>query len=265
LLLYHGARVERIPIIWNYDIDPAPDLERLDAALKGKPKLVVFSHPNNPTGAVFSPATIRRLADMFIQRDVLVLLDALYARLVYDELAYEHMIAQPGMSELTVSLLGPSKAESMSGFRVGTAVGPGWVIDAMEDVLSVAALRAPAYAQHTLTKWIRDDEDYMRTRVADFATLRDWTVRRLKESELFEVRNPLGGSYVYPRPSRVETSEQELALTVRRDAGLLVNPGYQFGRAWRGHFRMCFAQEESAWDEALDRLIACVRRLELGG
>ena len=77
------------------------------------------------------------------------------------------------MRERSVTLLGPSKTESMSGYRVGVAVAPAAIIDRMEDVLSVSALRAPAYAQHTLVKWLADDGPFVSNRVADYQKLRD--------------------------------------------------------------------------------------------
>jgi aspartate/methionine/tyrosine aminotransferase len=83
---------------------------------------LVFSHPNNPTGAVYSEQTIARIAELANAYDVTVLVDELYARLIHDGRHFPHLAAQPGMSGRTVTLLGPSKTESLSGYRLGVVV-----------------------------------------------------------------------------------------------------------------------------------------------
>jgi aspartate/methionine/tyrosine aminotransferase len=260
LLFYHGAEVVRVPIIWPEGGEPSPDMERLEAELAKGIRLLIFSHPNNPTGAVYSSQVMERIAELAVSHDTLVLLDGLYSRLVYDGLVYTHLASLPGMSERTISLAGPSKTESLSGFRIGVATGPRHIVDAMEDVQSVTALRAPAYAQHLLSRWIADDEEYVKLRVADYQELRDWTVDRLRGSGLFDLRVPMGSAYIYPKP-RVEATEQEVALALKTQGNLVVNPGYQFGAAWSGHFRICFAQEESAWEAALERMFGVIKAL----
>ena len=260
LLMYHGAEVRRVPIRWPEGGAPTPDFDRLEAELATGPRLVVFSHPNNPTGAVYTPEVVACIAQMISATGTLVILDGLYSRLVYDDYPYQHLAAVDGMAERTISLTGPSKTESLSGFRIGTATGPAQIIDAMEDVQSVCALRAPAYAQHLLSRWIADDSEYVKQRVADYQELRDWTIDQLHGSGLFDLRVPMGSAYIYPRPL-VDVSEQEVAVALKRDAGLVINPGYQFGTAWPGHMRICFAQEENEWEAALERMFVTIRKL----
>ena len=93
---------------------------------------------------------------------------------------YVHLSAQPGMAARTVTLAGPSKTESMSGYRVGAAVGPAPVIDAMERVLSLAALRTAGYGQQVLRHWMADDADWLADRTAAHQALRDELVGRLR-------------------------------------------------------------------------------------
>lgn len=261
LLRYHGARITRVPLRWEMDGEPQIDLDHVEERFAHGARVLLFSHPNNPTGAVYRRETIEELARIVERHDALVVVDELYCRLVFDEVAFPHLAAHPAMSERCLTLLGPSKTESMSGYRIGAAVGPAWLIDAMEDVISIAALRAPAYAQHLLGRWLNDDREFVRERVADYQRLRDVTVETLRASGLFEVCTPRGSAYAFPRVTRTGASEQTVALALKSEAGLMVNPGYQFGAAWRGHFRICFAQEEHAWEKALDKMIATIARL----
>lgn len=257
-LRYFGAEVIRVPVEFE-DVDGRPMLDRaaLDQAAAQNPKLFIFSHPNNPTGAIYSHETLQHIAGLAAQHNFLVLADELYARLVYDDEPYTHFANLPGMRDRTITTLGPSKTESLSGYRLGIAVAPQHLIDDMEDVQSITALRAPAYAQHVLKHWLAEDGAYVAERITEYQALRDWTVSRLNESGLFVAQRSWGTSYIFPRVL-VDASDQELALAIKARAGVVVNPGYQFGPRGTHHMRLCVAQDEGEWKEALERLIEVV-------
>jgi aspartate/methionine/tyrosine aminotransferase len=127
----------------------------------------------------------------------------------------------------------------------------------MEDVQSCTALRAPAYAQHLLSHWLAEDGDFLSRRIREYQALRDLTVRMINDSEIMRVQSPHGSAYVFPEVL-VDASDQEIAIALKRDAGIVVNPGYQFGVRGLGHMRLCFAQDETVWEKALDRLLSVV-------
>jgi aspartate/methionine/tyrosine aminotransferase len=258
MLRYLGAEVVPIPLIWEGVDRPTIDLDALIRALALRPRLLLLSHPNNPTGAVFEAAVIRELAQLAREAGLYIVIDELYARLVYDGQPFHHLIAEEDMQERCVTLLGPSKTESMSGFRLGVAVAPADVADRMEDVLSITALRAPAYAQHALVRWLAEDREFVAQRVRDYQQLRDETVERTNQSGLLQVPMPQGTAYMFPRLVDRSRSDQEVGLHLVREAQVLINPGYQFGERGSGHFRICFAQDERVWNGALDRMITAL-------
>ena len=122
--------------------------------------------------------------------------------------------------------------------------------------MGIASLRAPAYAQHVMSRWIRDDDDYVRSRTVEYQALRDRTVAALSEMAGIDVRVSGGSAYLFPSFAGLRATDQEVALALKRDAGIVVNPGYQFGAGGDRHFRICFAQEELVWDTALKRMAA---------
>jgi aspartate/methionine/tyrosine aminotransferase len=265
ILRFLGARIQHVPLLWkDFSQPPSIDLEILETAFRTGASTLVFSNPNNPTGMVLPPDVIRKIAGLVRTFDATVIVDELYSRLVYDDAPFAHLIAEAGMAERCITLLGPSKTESMSGYRVGVAVGPAELIDRMEDVLSVSVLRAPAYAQHILTKWLSDDHSFVATRVSDYQKLRDHTVETLNASGLLRVRPAGGTAYLFPDASAVGCDEQTIAKALKCEAGLLVNPGYQFGPRGERHFRICFAQDETIWDQALERMLATLGALPEG-
>jgi aspartate/methionine/tyrosine aminotransferase len=158
------------------------------------------------------------------------------------------------MWERTLTTFGPSKSESLSGYRIGAAIGNPELITRMEDVMGIASLRAPAYAQHVMSRWIRDDDDYVRSRTVEYQALRDRTVVALSAMAGIDVRISGGSAYLFPSFAGLRATDQEIALALKRDAGLVVNPGYQFGGGGDRHFRICFAQDELAWEGALERM-----------
>jgi aspartate/methionine/tyrosine aminotransferase len=129
---YLGARPEAVPLRWPApEVPPVLDLEALERAARAGPFVLLLSHPNNPTGAVHQPAVIERIAELALERGGFVVIDELYARLLYDGVELRHLVAVEGMRERCLTLAGPSKTESMSGYRVGAAVGPRELIDRM--------------------------------------------------------------------------------------------------------------------------------------
>ncbi|MGI8699686.1 MAG: pyridoxal phosphate-dependent aminotransferase [Nocardioidaceae bacterium] len=260
MLAFLGARVERIPVLHDSD-SPSLDLAVIERLLPEQPRLLVFSHPSNPTGSVYGPDNISAIAQLAVKGNFRVLVDELYSRLIYDDEPFTHIAAMPGMADRCISMLGPSKTESMSGFRVGVIVAPEDVTDAVEQTLAITALRAPAYAQHLLVRWLVDDEDFLAKRVSDLRSLRDMTVDRLRTVPGLTARVHSGTAYLFPDVSGMEVPDHVVAKALRDEAGVIVSPGYQFGPRGFGHFRVCYARDEQEWSAALDRMVACLTRL----
>ncbi|MEU5690776.1 aminotransferase class I/II-fold pyridoxal phosphate-dependent enzyme [Actinosynnema sp. NPDC020468] len=257
MLRFLGARVVRIGMVED-PAGPQLDLAALEVAAREGVKLVLTSNPNNPTGTVYTPATVRGLADLAVRHDFLVVVDELYCRLVYDGVPFTHLAAEPGMAERTVTLLGGSKTESLSGYRVGVAVGPGPVVDAIEQVMAISCLRAPAYSQHVLTRWLVDDVEFVRERVGELRALRELTLERLRRVDGLVVRPGSGTAYLWPDVSALGLTDVEVARLLQTEAGVVVSPGYQFGPSGHGRFRVCYARDEGLWSAALDRVVGAL-------
>lgn len=255
---FYGAKVERVAMSLNEDGSAQLDLDQLEALMKRGPRLFVFSNPNNPNGAVYSASTLKEIADLAQKYGVFVLADELYTRLVYDGRPSTHISTQPGMREMTLTLMGPSKTESMSGFRVGAAFGPGELIERMSDLLYVSAIRCPAYAQHVLKGWLADDHDYVAQRIVQYQELRDLAVHALRQIPGISVATPGGTSYVFPSFRDLGVSDVDFCGALKEEVGLIVNPGFQFGMASTGHLRICFAQETAVLAESIERIAELV-------
>lgn len=257
ILAFLGARIERVPVRYEND-DPHLDLTTVRAALSLKPKMLLFSHPNNPTGAVYPREHLQELVNLAHAAGFMILADELYSRLVYDGVTYTHILSLPAAPGCCIALVGPSKTESLSGFRVGIAVGPEPVMDSVEQCVAMMSLRAPAYAQRLLQSWLLKDEKFVAQRVTDLSELRRMTLSHLEGVPGVRLTPQGGSAYVFPDCTGLNAGDVEIARRLQDDAGVLVAPGYQFGPAGVGHFRACYARDETVWSQALDRIGRCL-------
>lgn len=261
IVRYLGGDVARIAVTQTRASGVlSVDEQSLAAVRSRRPRALVLSHPNNPTGGVYSPRSLELLSALVKGEEMVAVIDELYCRLTYPPAALVHLGALEGMAERTVTLLGPSKTESMSGYRVAVAVAPPAAIDAMERVQSLASLRTAGYGQHALQHWMDGDGAWLAERVAQHQRLRDAVVGHLRSMPGVQVAVPAGSSYVFPQVAgwRGATGDGEvddhvLALAFK-EAGVLINPGYQFGPAGRSRFRVNFSQDERVLDRAFERM-----------
>jgi aspartate/methionine/tyrosine aminotransferase len=256
ILRFLGAEVIRIPVHADGS-GPHVDLRRLEDAAAGGIRLFLTSNPNNPTGTVYSDETIKGIAALAVQHDFLVVVDELYCRLIYGGTHFAHLACEPGMDTRAVTLLGGSKTESLTGYRIGAVVASAEIIDAVEQVVALSALRAPAYSQHVLTGWLHDDEDFVRDRVRQLSLLQRHAAERLRSIPGICVEPGAGTAYLWPDVSGLGLTSLDAARLIY-GAGAVVSPGYQFGPSGKTRFRMCFAQDEARLDAALDRIAAAL-------
>jgi aspartate/methionine/tyrosine aminotransferase len=256
ILRFLGAEVIRIPLQAGGG-GPGVHLQLLEEAAAGGIRLFLTSKPNNPTGTVYSDETVQGIAGLAAAHDFLVVVDQLYCRLVYDEARFTHLAAEPGMDTRAVTLLGGSKTESLSGYRIGAVVASAEIIDSVEEVVAFSALRAPAYSQHVLSGWLHDDEAFVQDRVRQLRVLQRHAAERLRSIPGIGVEPGAGTAYLWPDVSGLGLTSLDAARLIY-DAGVVVSPGYQFGPSGKSRFRMCFAQDETRLDAALDRITAAL-------
>ena len=226
--------------------------------------MLCLSNPNNPTGAVLPPATVGELAEMCAEDDVFVVMDQLYCRQIFAGTEFTHLRALPEMRMRCVTLAGPSKTESLSGYRVGTAIGPSWLIDRMEAALSITSLRAPGYSQRVLDPWLAEDPGWLAKRVLAHQTIRDRILETLRKLEGSRVRKPEAGSYLFVQLPKLKITASEFIRELADKEAVVVTPGSEFGDGFDDFFRINFSQDAEAAIAAIERLVklASLRRAD---
>jgi aspartate/methionine/tyrosine aminotransferase len=237
------------------------DLTQLEDSLKAGVRLFVFSNPNNPTGVVYSRAEISAIARLAQRYGATVIADQLYSRQVFDDRSFTHLrglgIADP---DNLITIIGPSKTESLSGFRLGVALGSAKIIDRMEKLQAIVSLRAAGYCQAALLNWFSEPDGWMRGRISQHQKIRDDIMAVIQSADGFTARLTEGGSYFFPTIPDIELDIVSFTKALRVQAGVSVTPGIEFGPQFTQSFRINFSQDHDAAVAAMQRTTQIVDR-----
>lgn len=236
------------------------DLGQLDDAFKSGVKTFLFSNPNNPTGVVYSPAEIASIARMATTYGVTVIVDQLYSRLLYPGNAFTHLRASSIDPSQVVTIMGPSKTESLSGYRLGVAFGAAQIVDRMEKLQAIVSLRAPGYSQAVLRTWFAEPDGWLQDRIAKHGALRDHLLTVFATIAGSATRPTEAGSYIFPQLPRLDIPYLDFVRALRVQAGVTVTPGTEFSPDSFDSIRLNFSQNHEAAVQAATRIALMVDR-----
>ncbi|MGC9320194.1 MAG: aminotransferase class I/II-fold pyridoxal phosphate-dependent enzyme [Armatimonadota bacterium] len=242
----------------QFRLQPGP----LADACSKRTRALLFSNPSNPTGAVMRREDLRRVADVAADRDLMVIADEVYAELTYEG-AHVCAASLPGMRERTLLLNGFSKADAMTGWRIGYACGPADVIEAMTRIHAYTTMCVPIMAQVAAIEALRQGQDDRARMVAEYDQRRRVFVNGLNRIGL-ECFEPMGAFYAFPSIRRTGLTSSQFARSLLMDQRVAVVPGVAFGSAGEGHVRCSYASSIADLREALSRMELFLQRLEAG-
>lgn len=236
------------------------DLNKLEDAFKSGVEVFVFSNPNNPTGVIYSADEIGAIADLAGRYGAKVIVDELYSRLVYDGLTYSHLRATSMPRDNLVTIIGPSKTESLSGFRLGVAFGSSAIVERMSKLQAIVSLRAAGYSQAVLNVWFSEPAAWMHDRMLKHKAIRDDLLSVLRKVDGLDVRTPEGGSYIFPRLPELTMAPIDFVRALRVQAGVTVTPGSEFGPQFGRSIRFNYSQDHAAAVAGAERTAALIER-----
>jgi aspartate aminotransferase len=249
-----------VPVPLREELDFRFDLDELRARITPHTRLVVLNSPHNPTGGVLSAQDVEQIALLARERDLLVLSDEIYDHMYYDE-PPASIMSLPGMSDRCVLVTGFSKTYAMTGWRLGYAVMPEWLVEPVVRVINSSISCTPQFIQvaglQALTGPQGDSEEMMRT----LRDRRDIMVQGLNAIPGMSCRVPRGAFYAFPNIRRLGLSSAELATLLLEEGGVATLPGTAFGPEGEGYLRLCFSTSVENISEALDRIRRVAARL----
>ncbi|WP_239986166.1 pyridoxal phosphate-dependent aminotransferase [Paracoccus sp. SY] len=241
------------------DHEAGLNLDQLEAAFRYGAKLFLFSNPNNPAGVVYSNTEIDRIGTLAARYGAAVIVDQLYSRLLFEGATYTQLRAHPA-AENVVTIMGPSKTESLSSYRLGVAFGPADIIERMEKLQAIVSLRAPGYSQAVLRTWFNEPEGWMAERIRRHQAIRNDLVTLFRQISGCAVRVPQAGSYLFPSLPALAIKPADFVKALRLQADVIVTPGTEFSPHAQGSIRLNFSQDHAAAVAAVERLATLVER-----
>ncbi len=226
--------------------------EQIRNAITPKTKMLVLGYPNNPTGAVLRHEDMEAIAEVLKDTDIIVLSDEIYAELAYGY-KYESISTFPGMKERTIVIGGFSKTFSMTGWRLGYAIGPEELISVMIKIHQSCIMAAPTTSQYAAITALKDCDDDVEEMRRQYDLRRQYCVRKLNEMGL-KTFEPKGAFYVFPNITSSGMTSDEFCEKLLAEKHVAIIPGTAFGESGEGFARISYAYSIDHLREAMKRI-----------
>jgi aspartate/methionine/tyrosine aminotransferase len=237
------------------------DPDELISLVTPRTKLIFINSPANPTGGVLTGEDLERIAAVARERDLVVLSDEIYSRILYDGAEHSSIAALPGMAERTIVLDGFSKTYAMTGWRLGYGIVPEWLIEGFGKLIINNVTGATTFAQYGAVEALTGPQEAVDAMVAEFRARRDLIVDGLNEIPGVRCLRPLGAFYVFPDIRGTGITGAELAERLLNEAGVSVLAGTAFGGIGTHHIRLSYANSQENIREALGRMRTLIEPL----
>jgi aspartate/methionine/tyrosine aminotransferase len=249
-----------VPIPLREENDFRLDVDELRGLVTERTKMIIFNSPHNPTGSLLTAADIEAIADIARERDIIVLADEIYSRIVHDG-EFHSIAALPGMPERTIILDGFSKTYAMTGWRLGYAILPPELVTPFSKMIINSVSCTSSFSQVAAVEALTGPQDSVREMVGEFRARRDLIVAGLNDIPGIRCRVPAGAFYVFPNIAGIGLDGGQFADRMLNEAGVCVLAGTAFGQAAGDHVRISYANSQENLRRALDRMAELVAGL----
>ncbi len=248
-----GATAVPVPIRQEHGFRMDPD--EIARLVSPRTRLLIFNSPANPTGGVMPRADLEAIAAIAIERDLVVLADEIYGRIVYDG---EHVsiASLPGMAERTIVLDGFSKTFAMTGWRLGYAIVPEPLVAAFSGLIINSVSCTSSFSQVAAAEALLGPQDSVDAMVREFRIRRELIVDGLNAIPGISCLRPEGAFYVFPDVSGTGMTGERFADAMLYEGGVSLLAGTAFGQVGRNHVRISYANSQAKIAEALGRIRA---------
>jgi len=248
-----GLGAKAIPFALLEKNEFQPDLNEIASKITSKTSVLIFNSPNNPTGTVFDEKTIRGLAALSQKHDFWLMSDEVYARILFSG-DYLSPWSLPGMAERTIIIDGFSKSFAMTGWRLGYAVAPKHVIDAMDMLVLNTFTCTAEFSQVAAIEALRDSTNAVDAMTAEYRKRRDLFVAGLNSIPGFRCQSPDGAFYAWVNVEDTGVPAEEIQQILLEEAGVAAIAGAAFGAEGKNFLRFSLVSARNLLEEALDRM-----------
>ena len=244
-----------VQVATSFDNGFLPTLENMEAALTPRTRALIVNSPCNPSGIVLDAATLDMLADFAVRHDLIVISDEVYDSITFSGKA-ESIATRPGMADRTVVLNSFSKAFAMTGWRVGYALGPSWIMKEMIKVLSYSVASTGSPNQRAALAALTGPHDDFNAFREAYRRRTALAAERLNAMPGVRCLKPAGTFYLFPHIDAAEPDSLAFALDLLDKKQVVVVPGFPFGPeiTVKGCVRIACTVDENKLATAMDRI-----------
>jgi aspartate aminotransferase len=248
MIHYLGAKA--VPIRLREERDFSFDVNELASLITDRTRLIILNSPQNPTGGVLSKQDIHDIAEAIGDRNIIVLSDEIYSRLIFDG-EHHSILSIPGFQERTILLDGFSKTYAMTGWRLGYGVMRPNLATHVARLMTNSNSCTASFTQVAGVEAIRGDQSSVEHMRSEFQQRRDAFVSGLNRIKGFSCRMPKGAFYAFPNITKTGWTSKNLAETLLEQAGVACLSGASFGDFGEGYLRFSVANSLENLNQAL--------------
>lgn len=247
----------------------ALDLEAIEKAASEKTKAIMINTPNNPTGAVYEKEDLIKLGELAVKYDFCIIADEIYEKLVYDGKEHYSIASySEEMRQRTVIINGFSKAYAMTGWRLGYAAGPSYIIKGINSIQGHMTSNTCSIAQYAGIEALKGPQQELQDMILAFDERRKYTVSRLQTMDGIQCQTPTGAFYVMPNISAFFGKKHgkweirdsfDMAAYLLEEAKIAVVPGAAFEAPQ--NLRISYSNSMENLEEALNRMEVALAKL----
>ena len=234
--------------------------KELEENITPKTKVLIINYPNNPTGAIMEKEDFEQIAEVIIKNDIVVISDEIYNELTYNGKNPTSIAEIKGMKERTIIVNGFSKAYSMTGWRLGYAMGPKEILQQMIKIHQFCIMCAPTNSQYAGVEALKNGDDDIKLMRDSYNERRRYLLTRLKNMGI-DCFEPFGAFYVFPDIRKFGMSSEDFCMKLLESKKVVVVPGDAFGKSGEGFVRISYAYSIDDLKIALDRIEEFVKEL----
>lgn len=229
------------------------DIKKLQAALTNKSKAIIINNPNNPTGATYHKDTLKAIAQIAIENDLLIIEDNVYSAYSYDN-EISPITAIEGMRERVVTIVSFSKEFAMTGWRIGYVIAPPFLIKNLKNINEGVTFTAPSISQRAALHALKMRKLVQPCIVEEMKKRISYSYERIKEIGKFSVLMPTSSFYLFINIKDTGLKSEEVVKKILKEAHVLVLPGTAFGECGEGYIRIACTVGLEMLKEAFDRI-----------
>jgi aspartate aminotransferase len=251
MIRYVGGRA--VPIRLREERNFSLAVDELASLISERTRLIILNSPQNPTGGVLSKRDIEQIAAVIGERNIMVLSDEIYSRLIFEG-RHHSILSEPGFKERTILLDGFSKTYAMTGWRMGYGVMRADLAAQVSRLMTNSNSCTASFTQVAGVEALCGDQDSVEQMCAEFQRRRDAFVAGVNQIKGFSCRMPKGAFYVFPNITATRWKSKALANALLEEIGVACLAGTSFGEFGEGYLRFSIANSMDNLERALERI-----------